>query len=289
MLKILFDHWIHSLSIFTAKRLTTIICQAFKKYFLAIKSIGFKICWLCFIDITLFIIFGSFLFKAFGAEKPSSTTPQFIMLIALIIEVNWFILKSALFLFLRKKDSFDALVYFRQYFFAYLQLLFFIYFIIFIGFLIIVSMGITQIPQAPWILIAAISILKIIITFFWLDSTMQLNDIVYAIERATNFFVYNLPVILLLLPIIWGLDLGIKCLFVGWHHAFSSEFILFGSKLEQLIKIFSPTTNTIKLLCLHYLILFIEIFVSSILFIIYEQKKNIQYSVSYFDQQTNNE
>ena len=150
-------------------------------------------------------------------------------------------------------------------------------------------MGITQIPQAPWILIAAISILKIIITFFWLDSTMQLNDIVYAIERATNFFVYNLPVILLLLPIIWGLDLGIKWLFVGWHHAFSSEFILLGSKLEQAIKIFSPTANTIKLVCLRYLLLFIEIFVSSILFIIYEQKKNIQYSVSYFDQQTNNE
>jgi hypothetical protein len=284
-MKIILNHWLQSLLLFSPAKFKTFLIFSINRFFLACKTVLRHFGILVAIDLVLLLVFGNVIFKILHLPTPPTNfhISMSMITVILLIEVNWFILSTIMLLFIRKKDIAEPLIYLKQMFFAYLQLLLLFYLLFFVCMTILISFGITKIPQFPWIFTASHTILKLLIIFYWLDSSMTLKDCFFSCEKAVNCFVYNLPVFLFLLAIFWGFDIGIKALFWKSAKAIDLNSVALICRTEHLIKACPAQTTLLKFLLFRYVIFFIKNIWTSFVFVFYDQKKGSTYSTSCLD------
>lgn len=284
-MKIILNHWLQSFLLFSPLKFKAFFITSIKRFFSALKTVMSRFGILMLIDILLFVMFGNVIFKTL--HLPLLSNPANIsislVLVLLFIEVNWFIFSTTMLLFVRKKDNTDPLVYLKASFFAYLQLLILFYFLIFIGMAILIALGITKLPQVHWILLASHAVLRLLISFYWLDSPKTLPDVFLACEKAINCFIYNLPIFIFFIAIVWGLDACFKAFCGDAAQTLGPNSVFFLNKTEQIIKACSANIILIKFLALRYSLFFIKYLWTSFIFVFYDQKKGIAYSTSCLD------
>jgi hypothetical protein len=212
-MNILFKSWISSL-----KNLAPITFFSFlknsAKRFAHASILTFKIFkWLLVADIAIFFLVGNKLIGLLGAGQDLSPTA---MMIQFATSIIWFVLGTAMLLFaIKPEDSVSPLDYFKITSIRFIQLSFFAMVLFLILTASLFSLGITMIPQIPWILLAVAKTLELLVVFFWLASTFSFKEIFVSIEQAANFLLYNLPFILILILILWGLNFLIELAFIN--------------------------------------------------------------------------
>ncbi len=281
-MKTIIDQWIQSLFLFSPLKLKAFFFSSFKRFYAALKIVICRFGVLLAADIILLMLFGNIIFKTFSPTPPSAANgiTLYSILVLLLIEVNWFIFSTIMLLFIRKKDIIEPLIYVKQTFFAYLQLTLAAYLFLFVATTMLVGFGISQFPAFPWYFVASHTLVKFLTIFYWLDSSMQIKDIFLSFERAVNCLVYNLPTILFFMAVLWGLDFGIKTFFLDTTKVVTTNSLILSTQIDQLIKALPVQPSLFKFLCLRYFIFLLKHLWASLVYVFYNQKKDIVYATS---------
>ena len=208
---------------------------------------------------------------------------SFVMLIASVV---WYVLNTSFFLALRRTTGPFQADYYSNGILRYTQLSLVFSFIFLVGILVFGSLGIIHYPVFSGLFVAFIRMIGIIIAFFWLDSSFQFKDLIKSTERGLNLFLYNLPFFLVTLGLYAALSYcflmilqklcGLPC--------DSLSIVLQGNYFHQSLTS-TPGTLAIILrtLLVKYSMFFINHFILCLLFILYMEKKTINYVDSLFE------
>jgi hypothetical protein len=288
-MKVIFDCWMQSLCIFSPSQFSLFLGMAAKCFLQALKIVCKYFGIFLLVDCIIFLLFGKVIFDIFHIPVPANITTYNVSFISIIVvlflEVNWFIFSTAMLLFIRKKREAEPLPYFKQTCFFYLKLLFLFYLFFVVATIGLISFGITTIPQLPLVFMASQEVVKLLVIFYWLDSPMTIKNCLLSFEKSINFFVYNLPVFVFLITLLWGIDCCIKLIFCGTIEHLCNEITILMSRTEQFVKACPAQIASLRLLALRYLLFFVKYMWVCLIFIFYDQKKAITYSGSIFEVQ----
>lgn len=240
--------------------------------------------WLFIIDALFFVLIGDVLTRATLLQSSSGKgLDPAIIIIMLLNSVIWFLASTAFFLLIRKNDILHPKLYFKAYFFRYMQLLLFSSFTMLISLYALLVAGITKIPTAPWIMLVGIKLTESCVSFYWLDSRGFFIDLLRSFEKAVNLIFYNMPFLGFILIFILVLDYGTGS-FASWalNRQISHLFFALSTSLQQGKEVWTIST-TCKILLLKYSVFLLENLLLSILFVVYRRKKHDQYTTSVFE------
>lgn len=235
------------------------------------------------VDIALLGIFGSFFISFFSSHtlKAPGNVPGVLAIALFALEVNWFILNVIMILFIRKKDGQPPIVYVKRTFMAVLKLLFWSYLVAFLVLSFMVTLGIFAVPTLHWSVIVFFAFIKYLVLFYWLSDASSFKHFCIAIEKTINCLFYNLPFVLMLLLAIWGFNWVICRSFLGG--ASGHTLMCFFEKADSIIKTYGKTLTVATFIMLRYVGFLIKHLWISLIFIFFDQKKDIIYADSYFD------
>lgn len=250
--------------------------------------------WALLADGLLFLLFSKTLLIPLPSQPPALAAP----LLYIITATFWFIITIGLLLAIRKKGRVVSSRYFLLGFLHYVALSFFVSFLLLFAFFFLINFNITAFPSPSWYASFFTEMPILVFLFYWLDfklnhppkfiqntspffhplKTMHLylKDALIALERALNFFLYNVPFFLILL-------LG-KALFFFALSMLITQKITFASNIISYFFTtsppgYAPLTNAapLTLLAIKYLKFFINYFFISILFVFYTKRKHVCY------------
>ncbi len=281
---IILKNWLVSLSLLRPLKFFSFLKQSMVLFFVSFSRLILNFGWLIVIHAILFYVFSELITKIITAHGKIITSATLsIHILSLVQSVLWFLITSAFLLLIRKSDSLEIKAYFRLFFFRYIQLLFLISFVVFMGLYLLIIGGITTIPSVSWTLTTVIKIIELGVVFYWLDSRFELINIGTSFERAINFIFYNTPFLAALFGILVALDYGTMFIVhtitpLTSHHLLFSQSMTDIATAQKLVQL-----AIIKTLLVKYFVLIIEHFWICLLFVLYRQKRNFQYSASLFE------
>lgn len=266
MAHILFSAWKQSLALFYPRTLWELIRNAFTCYWGACKRFGYYFYVFLLADFVMKIIFGELITKTLPNATQVSPATALLVFASFIMGINWFVVSTALLLLIRKRsdDLSSPLVYFKNIFFKYVQLALVVSLVLFVILSLIISLGITRIPNPHWAIKLFLRGLEVLMIFYWLDSQGNFIDMLRSLEGAMNFLLYNLPIII---------------------PAFIGGLVFSMTPLHTLLTVDPKNFSLITFIARSYLSFLCEYFVISLMFVIYDKKRLETYTISYFDKQ----
>ena len=288
-MRILLHHWIRSLYFFRPGSLKTTFLQSAWIYGTAMALMITHFYWLLLAEGILFAtVVGVFTKFAPSTEKVA-TLPAGLIIISFILSIIGLVMNSALLLFIRKEEPFSPTVsYFKYYFFRYLQFSLFIFGLTLLGLCILLSMGITKLPSFPAPVTLTIRVLELLTAFYWLDSHFSLKDVFISLEKAINMLVYNLPIFTALLAALWAIELAIGWIVFGSNPEEGLSSITLSQRVE-ITNLAKTGMSTAAMVAFKYLRFIFEYLWISIIFCVYRQRRDIKYSTSFFEEESNQE
>lgn len=277
----IFRTWYLSLALLHPFKFFNFLKSSGRVFVRASRQFFVNFAWLIAIDAIFVLTIGDIIAKATSQVAAAKSLDPSLTMITLVQAVVWFLASSAFFLLIRKEDAIHPKVYFKIYFFRYMQILFTFscLFLLFIYFLLVT--GITTLPKAPWIFLMLTKVVELHIVFYWLDGKGYFSDMVYSCEKAINLLFYNAPIIAFFLLLLWISDYGICSLAGAMTDKDQAHLLFFNTSLY-------PTQETVsfgmlaKILAIKYGAFLIECFWLCIVFVFYRRKKHDQYAVSLF-------
>ncbi len=271
-------HWKTSLSTFLPGRIKTGLVSVVKNYLNVIKNAVLTMRWFFVVDLCLMAI----LAEAVAKNVTSGAGFRFFVEIT---DINWFIIYSAIIILIRKReDQPDVKTYLKSMFFKYIRglFIFMIFQMLFLTLLVIC--GITQFPTIHWVFKIVFQTFELLIIFYWLDSTSRFKDFLTSIEKAANLIFYNIPVFLIFLVLLLGLDYLLKFLACTGQN---TDMLLLNNSSLKLLQSGALRFAELKLIFIKYSKLMFEIFWLCILFLFYDTNRNMFYSKSIFEHEEN--
>ena len=237
--------------------------------------------WLIGIDALFVLSIGDIVAKGMTQLAAGKSLDSSLAIAMLVQAVVWFLASSAFFLLIRKDDAIPPKMYFKIYFFRYMQILFAFscLFLLFIYFLL--TAGITKLPHAPWIALMLVKVVELYVIFYWLDAKGYFSDVAYSCEKTVNLVLYNAPIIIVFLALLWLADYGVSTL-AGVVNAKAYPHILFLNVSLYPVQEAISLSMLAKMLVVKYCAFLVEYFWLSMVFVFYRRKKHEQYAVSFF-------
>lgn len=281
-MKAILTFWYNSLLLFSPSRLWGLLKSSMRTFGRTLAQLIINFIWLIIIDIAIFLIFGDIFAKASTMHlKTGKFTSAPIMLMMLARSVVWFLITSAFFLLMRKTDQTDPRLYFRIYFFRYMQLLLYSTLLMLGGLYFLMAFGITKIPNAPWCIILLFKIIEYTTALYWLDATPRFKNLMASIEKTINLIFYNLPVALALLGILWFFDYLARSVLMLVLNTTPSHIIL-NDAVELLTSPIAPLPLLIKMVLIKYSLFVLEGFWFCLLLAFYRRRKDVTYTTDIF-------
>lgn len=282
-MNIIVSSWKNSLTQCHPRVLALFFVSAMVRFYRALKVMLRSFGALFLVDISLLGIFGSFFISFFSSHtlKAPGSVPGVLAIALFALEVNWFVLNVIMILFIRKKDGQSPVVYVKRTFMVVLKLLFWSYLIAFLGLSFMIMLGIFTVPTLHWSVVVLFAFMKYLVLFYWLNDTSGFKNFCLAIEKSINCFFYNLPFVFVLLFTIWVLNWIICWAFLGGTSG--QVLMCFFEKADSIIKTYGKTLTVTTFIVLRYVGFLIKHLWISLIFIFFDQKKDIIYADSCFD------
>lgn len=278
---IIFRFWLESARFLLPSNFAKLCIHSIKLYYFGLKNLISIFWWLILTELGLFLLFGKKIFD-FAAQQ-DKVPPMSLLLANIAVGIIGLILTASLILFIRKGASTKhPIKYLKEYLIRYIQLsLFFtLFFLVLLS--LLSSFGISKIPSFHWSLLLTVRCIELLTLFFWLDSKFYFKDIFTSIEKAFNFFIYNLPFFIVLIVLMWAINTGVFFLFFGTLAP--EKTALLSNKTQQLASMITKETPLKNLIGFKYAFFFLEFLWASIIFAVYRKKKRKKYSESLFNQ-----
>jgi len=284
--------WTSCLRMLKISRITAFLRDSTNVFWQATKLLVQHLYWFVIVDIILFTSLGDIIFKALKLKTdPSHPVGGLVVFLLLVINIVSFIITTGFILFIRKPDDTyldnkqSGLVYLKEYFLRYIQLSFFFSALLFLSLLILLGLSITKFPGLDYLgmFIIPAKIFEFLVVFFWLDSKCNFRDILISCERACNFFVYNLPFIILLSLVGFGIDMGIKLIIFGYNPSNTLQ-VLLCMRLDNLGVLGTQTISTVQFVIFKYAKFITDLFFMTFVFVLYNRWKNRRYTESLFEE-----
>ena len=206
--------WTSCLRMFRLHRILMFLRESAQVCLQACTLLVKNLYWFIIVDTLLFVTLGDIILKALKIKVDSShQVGGLIVLLLLVVNILSFIINTGFILFVKKHDDQQSnIIYLKESFLRYIQLSLFFSVILFASLLILLGLGVTKFPGMNylWFFIIPIKIIELLVVFFWLDSPGTFRDLFTSCERALNFFLYNIPFMILLFGVGLALDIGIK-------------------------------------------------------------------------------
>lgn len=228
--------WKNSLSLLTPRRLARLFTASAQIMGRAIKGLGTTFSLFFLIDIGLYLAFGSYVATV---QQDVKAIPMALLFITLVQSICWSLGRSALFLLMRKDDNTDLRHYFAAYLLKLAQIIMLFLSVILLGILVLASAGITKIPTLNWYGATAIVLGELIVVFYWLDGPFDFKSLFTAIEGGINLIFYNIPFVIIILGLLYGIDFGLAYGLSFWLKTPVSH-VLFAS-LPETLALAAPT------------------------------------------------
>ena len=303
---IILTNWINSLTEnLSPKNFILFLVKGSYVYFQATITLLRYFGWAIVADLIISYLFSQNIIQTIKAVKlqSSSLLPANVFTY-LISSILWFMITISFLLSIRNHHKKIPPKYFFEGFLYYALLSMFLSFTFLLSFMLIINIGITQLPSIPWHILAIKKVIYLFWIFYWLDLRFSwrlitthfyqpntisqhfqtlsnyIKDIFVSLERALNIFLYNMPFVLLLLFIKIILQTGINYIIFGnIKTAFmiaQNLLISLQIPLEFLIPIESITTSL--LVATKYINLLFNYFFVTLFFIFYSKTKTQHYS-----------
>jgi hypothetical protein len=179
----------------------------------------------------------------------------------LLIMVTGFIIRVSFIIFSRvaKKDNITK-NYISLFFLKFIQMSVALSLLSMLFLLLVLSFKVTIFPSVHWVFLHILYILEMFAMFYWLDKGVSFKNIFTSIEGAVNLLFYNVPVIAFcfIAKYLWML-----CISYGKCFIFIQE-------------------NKVFLLSSPMALFLVELIFISFLFVLYQRRKSIVYSQSFF-------
>jgi hypothetical protein len=284
---ILLENWWESLQIFHFNNFRNFFSTFIFNFFRATKIFLKYFYWLFLIDIALFFLYGIFCNKFLGFSFASVKFISFYSLSALILlSFLAFTLNAFYLLSIRLRYKKPSKHYFKINFIRYVQLTLFFSVIIFILFNLMVFLGVSDFPRLHWSFRFVIRLLELLVFFYWLDSMLCLRCIFVSIEKAINFFIYNLPFFMFMIFGILFFNFSIKFSFGIIDSSLKLDSTLSTFKQIQVFLASAQNFNIflyLKLLLFKYMRFFSNHIILTFIFTYYSTRKNNIYVDSVFE------
>jgi hypothetical protein len=280
---ILLRSWRYSLDSITPSRLPKFFWSALKNVFRTVTLSMWLFGPLIAIDIALFFMFGDALANASMARLAAakSISPIVIMLL-LIQSITWFMVTSIHFLLLRKESTDRPQHYIAHTFFKYIQLhlLFSLFGVV--TAMLVISAGITKLPDPNWFSIAAVRIIQLMTAFFWLDQPTKPIYLLRSVDRTINLLFYNAPLIAIWGGLLWCADMLLSKM-ATWLLAQPLSRLLLAPITEQLAAQSYTLKQLVIIITLKYGLFIIELLFTALLLNIYRRKRGENYAQGLFE------
>jgi len=281
-MRTILSFWYYSLLLFHPSRLWGLLKSSVRTFGRTLKQLVTNFVWLIVIDIAIFLIFGDVFAKANAMHLKTGTFASGpIMLMMLARSVIWFLITSAFFLLMRKGDQRSPKEYFKAYFFRYVQLLIFFSLLLLFGLYILMALGITKIPHAPWWSTLIFRTIEYTTALFWLDGTPSFRNVFSSFEKTINLIFYNLPFTGVLIGLLWLFDYAARMVLTLVLTTTPTHIIL-NDVSELLVMPETPFPLLIKMVLIKYALFALEAFWLSLLLSFYRRRKDLIYTTSIF-------
>jgi len=277
-MKPLLYYWQRAFLLALPQNLFALAKQAIITWAGAVKVFVTYFAWLLLVDLGLFALIGNNIIHLIKQPSDIANLSHIALLLQFVLSIVWFVLRAGFLLFLRMESMPAGSVagYFKRYFFRYIQFSLLLSLLMLVSLSVLISLGITQIPSLHWMLLLALSVLQFLGIFFWLDSGFTIKDFFRAIESGLNFFVYNLPIFLIFFLLLYGVSFFLSNIFPSLFVVLSN-YVNVASNTVAAKEISVPLFMVFK-----YLRFFVEFLLISMLYVIYQRRKNIPYTKSIF-------
>lgn len=284
---VLLQAWLESLQIFHPNNFKNFLNKLLLNYLRSTKVFIKYFIWLFFIDSGLFFLSGVFCSDIFSFfQNPIKNLSFYPAFFYLLLATSWFVLRAVYLLSIRLGPNVASWHYFKINLIRYFQLNLLISVVVIFLFNLIISLGISNFARFHSILILSVRTIELITIFYWLDLRLKLTATLIAIEKAINFFVYNLPFFVFIILLAVSLTFSVDNVFNFFYSDFNLDARLSTWKQVQLLlestKEFSIILYS-KILLIKYLRFFSGYFVLTVIFTFYSMRKNIFYTDSYFE------
>ena len=284
---ILLQAWWESLQVFHPNNLKNFLNKFLFNYLRATKVFLKYFTWLFFIDAGLFFLSGRFCSGIFSFFRNPIRNLSFCpALIYLLLATSWFVLRAVYLLSIRLGPNLASWHYFKINLIRYFKLNLLFSVIVIFFFNLIIFLGISNFPRIHSILILSVRTVELVTIFYWLDLRLKLSDIFISIEKAINFFVYNLPIFIFIILLALFLTFSVNNIFSLFYSNFNLDATL--STWRQVQTLLESTKEFgaflyFKILLIKYARFFSGYFILTLIFTFYSMRKNNFYTDSFFE------
>lgn len=272
--------WKNSLDLLRPHRLATLGASSFKILVKTILSFGRSFLPFLLCDAALFFVFGDHITKIM--QNPMNNRAGILLFIIVFAQsIAWFLASTAFFLLMRREEPLPDYPYYASFILKYCQLTLTCTMVLYLGTAILISNGITTVPPMNWYILAALKALALLVVFYWLEAPVSFKHMFGAIEHGINCFIYNFPIMMVLLLLACGLDFGLS-------HGLSKvleipvDHVLFTNTHILLATLTSSGKGRLIVLAVKYGIFIFEAILAVLMLGIYRRKRHEQYSDSLF-------
>ncbi|MBX9830712.1 hypothetical protein K2X40_02060 [Candidatus Babeliales bacterium] len=284
---VILRYWQQALALCAPSRFFSLVQVTAKKYVQALVRfvLFFKILFVGLLVAWYFCPQEVFMIQELVAQEPEKLLAQSsVVWWIFVFSVAEFMIHAGFLLFIRRKgDELSTKEYVRSFMLRYVQcaLMFSIIMLFVVAFF--ASLGVTTLPQIHWGLVVFVRTLELIIMFFWLDSPFTIKDFFIALEKGVNFVVYNVPFLAVVLILGFMSQFLLKIAVCGVPVAYADIFGFLSGRLELVTPVVAGQELAAwRVLLFKYLKCALDFFWICFIWVVYDRRKTITYSKSFF-------
>ena len=281
----LLGYWIHAFKLLAPKPFIRIVKNAATSYSAILFALLTKFIWFVVADLVIFILFGQHLLQfASSVDGVTRNAHPALLLLQLIAATIWSIINAVIFLLLGWQSSEEsALNYIRRNFVRYLYFVCIWLSAALLFLVILVGLGISKLPSSNFPIVLIFTVVQLIVLQYWFDSDGTLQGVFNSFERGLNFLLYNLPILLFFMTMLWFTDFILTSIFIGGEYALNSGAIMLNSKVEGIMSDGGSWAAPFHFIAFKYCKIVAEYFWLSCIVELYKRFRHHKYARSLFD------
>lgn len=278
----LLGYWFKSLLFISSPELIRMIYGCCKSLYDACKQVLLRFWILIGIDLLIFIMFGRPLMEYLGdGQTIARHAHPALWILNHVAGIVWVLLNAVVFLLLSRNDQQPESVIS---FIKRSALRFFVFkvataFLLSIMFVILIIFGIRALPPVGTSLVLSYMAIETVVLQFWLASDGTQAGFLRSCEKGVNFVLYNFPVVLFFMTMLWIANFVLASIFINGAYAYDAGSMLLSMRIDQ---IFANQQNgsPLQFVVFRYCKLLTDFFWLSCLIALYRRYHRVAYSNS---------
>lgn len=276
-------YWFRSLLLMSSSELVRMFYVSFQSLVEVSKVIAlrFSILWLS--DVLIFVMFGQPLMDYLGdAESIARNAYPALWLLNHATGMLWVILNAVIFLLLswQGQESETVMGFIKRSFYRFFVFKIITAFILSMLFFCLVIFGIRVLPPLGVPFILGYMAIETIILQFWLASDGSQKGFFGACEKGLNFVLYNLPVIIFFMSMLWLSNFILVSVFISGAYAFDAGAMLMSTRIDQFCISQATVVSPVQFVLFRYGKLVVDFFWIASLIALYRRYCRVSYSDS---------